>query len=1028
MQGPVIASEFSRPDGEVQFTDVPDGIYRARVFKSGYAAVTSPEFEVLGGRLVSLSVALASSSALKTIAVVSSKSTTNIATSSISADAAQRKLSSDLADALNKLSGVSVSLSSDDSDAAQTISLEGHDPSQTQLTLDGIPLNAPGSAGDLRSFASDLFSGASVHYGPTVGGLGGAVNFRTIEPTIAWLGSATMGVGSNGKHSTAMSESGSVGKLGIATMLTSRTMTSLADGLRYTDQSGLDYTHDGDATSTGSLVKFRYNVNDSQTLVGSYLGSSRSSQLVCLRITANLPCGYGPGNTSSGNFSLFSLTDSALIGDTSIQASLFGNSSSFDHDLTNRFVDGVAQPTGFISNNRSIGYTLSAELPSRSRHTISISAYGTHSTSVLSPLVPAAQPYSTGSRASAYSSLQVSDSIRSSSTLTLDEFLGVSTSSGASASALGGFGATWRPTSHDRISASYSLGGTAPSAGRAQALSDPASLSFDCTGNIAYGSAPGDQPHGSSSTSARLDMTHSVAHGNVSVSFYRQVQQNVVLPVLVNASVLSPSMFPPGYFSAIEGIYDSPAGCNAPPGTPFGPQNIYVTSPVAGVTRIYQGARLSAFLPIGNLIVQPFADITGVTIASSDPRIVNPFALIAPGSQVPNTPLHRAGITLDYKAPHSAIEWLGDAQYTGPNNPNNLPAYTTYDLGAATTLGRGTLTIAASNISNSFAGTFASSQYSVPYMTLGGMSVATIAQPLAPRNYSATWTVRFGSGAQVLKPTRALAARTRFFQPLPVAAPSDPLAVRSSERCSASDAQTASATMNVLRAFVAAIEAKKTPSGYPMEVIPPVLASATIEYRVYASSYALSLVPKPGANVRSLIFCTDVHLARPGDITARRLFAPTSGTFFRPQLNFMPSVGLYIVAHPPAAGTETFRVYALARSAPRTPFVLQSGPTCPPALRAVAAPALAELARYFLANVATPNWTITMRAAKGGAWYDLKANDPAAAFAVIRCAHVSAGSHADLIARGLDGARPPDLNYSPTLGLYVLRGMQRLGP
>ena len=63
-------------------------------------------------------------------------------------------------------------------------------------------------------------------------------------------------------------------------------------------------------------------------------------------------------------------------------------------------------------------------------------------------------------------------------------------------------------------------------------------------------------------------------------------------------------------------------------------------------------------------------------------------------------PLQKAGIVLDYKAPNSMLEWLADAQHVGTNNPNNLPAYTTYDAGVTAQLTRGTLTFAATNITN----------------------------------------------------------------------------------------------------------------------------------------------------------------------------------------------------------------------------------------------------------------------------------------------------------------------------------------
>src|SRR5579864_4850024 len=54
LDGPVIASEFTGDNGKVRFTDVPDGIYRARVFARGFQAVTSENFEVTNGKLVTV--------------------------------------------------------------------------------------------------------------------------------------------------------------------------------------------------------------------------------------------------------------------------------------------------------------------------------------------------------------------------------------------------------------------------------------------------------------------------------------------------------------------------------------------------------------------------------------------------------------------------------------------------------------------------------------------------------------------------------------------------------------------------------------------------------------------------------------------------------------------------------------------------------------------------------------------------------------------------------------------------------------
>ncbi|HTA38776.1 MAG TPA: carboxypeptidase-like regulatory domain-containing protein, partial [Candidatus Acidoferrales bacterium] len=107
LDGAVIISEQTSSKGEVHFTDVPDGIYRARIVKRGYTSLTSNSFEVLDGRLVNVSFQLvADTGGLKVIGSVAVKASATISSTSITENSPQRRLSDDLAGALNKLSGV----------------------------------------------------------------------------------------------------------------------------------------------------------------------------------------------------------------------------------------------------------------------------------------------------------------------------------------------------------------------------------------------------------------------------------------------------------------------------------------------------------------------------------------------------------------------------------------------------------------------------------------------------------------------------------------------------------------------------------------------------------------------------------------------------------------------------------------------------------------------------------------------------------------------------------------------------------
>jgi hypothetical protein len=1063
LDGPVITSELTGKNGKVIFTDVPDGIYRARIVRRGYESLTSASFEVLDGRIVTVTFSLAlANGGLKVIGEVTAKSTATISATSIDQNSPQRRLSSDLADALNKLSGVTVSTSSDDSDATQTISLEGHDPSQTQLTLDGIPLNAPGSTGNLGSFATDLFQGASVHMGPSLGGLGGSVNFSTLQPTLSWISQVQMSVGSYGRYNYSIAETGSDGKLGIAVQTVDRLYPSLVDGDFYEDASGLAYSHDGDSTISGNLISARYEFGDNNTLNGMFMSSTRDTNIVCLRYNdypPSLPCGYGPNNTNDSNMQLYSLTDNALIGATQLQASIYSLDLSGVLNELARYVNGLPSPTGYSSDTRSSGYVVNATLPAQERHTISVQAYGTSSQFTTTPLTPEAVEFYNGAQTTQYNVLQVTDTIHSNDKLTLNGSAGLSTATGNTGiSELAGVGATWRPTLRDTYAASFALGGAAATQGRLQILSDPASLRFDCAGKVAFGSAPGEEPTNSSSNSMRVSYTHQLHGGNVSLTLYRQVQNGVLLPVYVNGTVLNGlGEIPPAYFEEVAAIYNSPAGCNAAPGTPFYPQQLYMTTPIAGLQRLYQGAELTGYLTIGDFVIQPYYDLTGAQALGNSYIFDNPWSITIPGQQLPNVPLQKAGIVVDYKAPNSMLEWLADAQHVGDNNPNNLPPYTTFDAGVTAQLTRGTLTLAAENITDTYAGIFSSPVNAVPFTTAGGYTVGNIARPLVPRTFSLTYSARFGQGATSQTATAFHARGSggnrgpgglyggpagasgapggspggngpgggRFqslFSPLPQTPPAQPLAVTANpSTCSAQDATKARQLSSELQSYVAQIEAARTVAGYPSTMASPALADATVIYHGLGTTYALAITPKGTGMLRSLAGCMSLHIARTDDVTQRKLYAATSPLFFVPQLNFMPAVGLYLVARQPQAGQEMFRVYKLPATPPKDPFEVRTSASCTGEVRNLAAQSLSELKNHFAGGAATPSWTITAHAAKGGTWYELEPGDATVIPALMVCGRVAATTPDELAQRGLGGKPVPELNYAASLGLYLVR-------
>ena len=383
-----------------------------------------------------------------------------------------------------------------------------------------------------------------------------------------------------------------------------------------------------------------------------------------------------------------------------------------------------------------------------------------------------------------------------------------------------------------------------------------------------------------------------------------------------------------------------------------------------------------------------------------------------------------------------------------------MPPYTTFDAGVTAQLTRGTLTLAASNITNTYAGVFASPANAVPFTTAGGIVIPNIARPLVPRT-------DLGHVLCEVRPGRVVADRYGVPRPRrwrrPGAAvraapgeqgpPGGPEAgadfSRSSRRCRrrrrpirspSSQTQRRAAPTTAakarqlaaeLKAFAARVEAARTAAGYPATMPAPVLTDATITYHGLGMTYALAITPKGSGMLRAVAGCLSLHVARADDVTQRKLFAPSSPLFFVPQLNFMPAVGLYVVARQPQSGQEMFRVYKLPTTPPKDPFQVRTSQSCTGNVKNLATQSLLELRNHFANGCATPSWTITAHAAKGGTWFELDPGDPTVVPALVICGTDRRDDDRRARAHGFDGKPVPELNYAPSLGLYLIRPNNR---
>ena len=174
ISGALTTSALTPNDGRLRFTDVEPGLYRLRIVLAGYTGVDVDDVEALAGRRKIVEVTLervppkgaapAASPApdptapLKEIGRVQARPA--VSQSSVDVDEGNpvRRISENLADALDKIAGVSVS--QDQQFGTLSISLRNADPSRTLASAGGVPL-VGGGAGTLQAVAADLSTGVS---------------------------------------------------------------------------------------------------------------------------------------------------------------------------------------------------------------------------------------------------------------------------------------------------------------------------------------------------------------------------------------------------------------------------------------------------------------------------------------------------------------------------------------------------------------------------------------------------------------------------------------------------------------------------------------------------------------------------------------------------------------------------------------------------------------------------------------------------------------------------------------------------
>ncbi|HEY6237272.1 MAG TPA: TonB-dependent receptor [Candidatus Elarobacter sp.] len=993
--GPKTVEGFTDETGSVRFADVPDGSYYGRVAVRGYVFRRTAPFDVAGARDVALDVPLQDPKHLVTIG--KSGVRTRPAVSDIAAgDGIASRVGGGIADILNGMGDLGTTASSADG-AVQGLAIAGFSPDQTGVSVDGVENGGVGASKDARLVDADLYAGVNVNTTGSPQSPAGSLELRTLDPTLRWTATARSGVGSLDRSFTTLSASGTAGIFGISATHSVRGAQAAIAGTGFLDTSGLTYRHDGASSQWGDLVKLRtpLGLNGSATLTASR--TAFYQDVLCLRLATAVPCGYGPGNHQQGEREALAFDLQRKVGNVSARMNVYRNREHIVQDERNRIEGGQSVPllSDSVSNVGGLFATVDAAVSSRVRLGIVHSSSTTKIAVTNSATSFNAFAANRFDSTSAYATMALGSAGSAYVSIVQDRVAGVS---GGDVSA----GLDLRRGNQSySVSALMAHGGVA--ATPRGPFSDIASIRFDCAGDTAFASGPGRYPDSTSTEKLRASWTDRLRNGEFSLTASVASIQGSTLAVPINSAALD---LPLGFFQQAQLGAMRYGGCA---GALPSPNNLFVTMPIPDLTQRSASLTAGAALSLGDaLTLYPSMTLQSSRYSSANPLLRTPGSIVFDGAQALGVPTFRSSLFASYRRPGSPYEALAAASYVGRPNANLLNPYATLSLAVQAHLRAGTFSLAATNVTGTDGGTFASPANGSGLPTLGGGLLALDAVPLPRRQIAFTFSRKIGTGAVpfAVDPrddgsNDTFTAINISAEAFPSAPPADPFAVTTDRpACTRPRLDRTQRFLRDLRVNIASNGVSSIAGTTTERVSDPDGSSAV---HVHFDQQL----------VREAIFsCAVVHAG--GPVTAHRLglYVPSAAMSFE-DLYFSPRAGLYSVF---AGGVSpsTTAVTAITDA-----FALRAG--CPSTLAPAARVALAEL-RLRLGNQPpdlrdTAHWSFKMRPDGVVA---LHLNDPALAYATSVCSHLHTYSTREARTDSVTGAFSPDLNYAPRLGLYEI--------
>lgn len=699
--------------GQVQITSLSAGAYRFVIEASGYEKYVT-RADVRSDAQLVLTVALHPMKIIASTIVSAPRST--VTREYVSEHSDQMKISRNLAEAIDSLSGTQVVFGTDGQ--ASGIALDGKDSSLTSYALNGSPVD---SDLGLQLLNSGLVDAARVDQNSE------SVGFTALQPMITPQYGGVLNLGGWGYGNGRLTVQSTSGQTGFVLASSRHYARDALDGQTYLDTSGLSYQHSGRFSSAADLASVAVPLGGAWQITATGLTTVQHEQPIYTIQEGPLPYGIGPANYQDSVARDGIIAINGVAGATSIALSVSGGSVIVTTDDRNRVLNKVSEPMYATGTSSASDSALSVSWNDvRASYAVDASSQIIGDATHVSSTLPQEDGVFSGQTSFALVSMRRTVQDRN---LTREFALSWGHAGGFS----GRYGFDTNLQWHHlqtTVGASYSYQMRSPASQFNQSYSAPDTLAFNCSAISASGRGPDDAPSFPSGHRFSVTGGYGPEARHVSISFYSDhFSGETITGAIVPLSAERSGLIPSSYLAAVNAAFQTAGGCGTP-AHPLNAGDVLFSQELSGIDARYRGVDVQATMAGRWISAQVFVNFNKAWLASTDPRLEVAGSPFIPGAQIPQVPFSRYGATVALTLAAETQLLMSDV-HTSRNNAHHLPAYDLATIGFEHKISdAATIDVVATNLLHNYTEFFANPNIASPLATIGGRDLRLPGIPL----------------------------------------------------------------------------------------------------------------------------------------------------------------------------------------------------------------------------------------------------------------------------------------------------------